>query len=104
MEKIKLNNTTVQTRKVFKRFDGVDVNTEHFWQTDRGLLGISTNNHRYSWADADVRIDSYILSNGSEVYKLFIDDEYIEGELSELSVETVENRTVVHCSLIIGWD
>ena len=67
-------------------------------------MGISTNNHRYSWADADVRIDSYVLSNSSEVYKLFINDEYIEGELSELSIEEVDGRTVVHCSLIIGWD
>ena len=105
MTKIKLNNVLIKTRKVFKRFDSTDVKIQYYWSTGKDLIEWNnTNRYQFFWSKADVRIDSFEFTNNFETYRLYINDELVEGDLLEVNVEELEDRTVVHCKLIIGWD
>ena len=101
METIKLNNVHIIKESVFKEFNNKRVSIQYYWKNNDRLIGWNDSNTlKSSYSESDVLIKCLTFENNTETYQLFIDDEYIPGDLIELTIDD----TTVYCKLIIIWN
>lgn len=106
IKKIELNNTHIIKKSIFQEFKKVAIEVQYYWRHEDSLIGWSdSNNYKFGWVDADVRIELLTFDNGTETYQVYINNDFIACDLIELSVDDTDlSNIVVYCKLIILWD
>ena len=103
---IELNNTHVIKKSIFKEFKNASLTTTYYWRHEDRLIGWNDTNHdRTYWYDVDIRIEHIVFENATETYRLYAGDEYVAGDLLELSYVTDDQGCVeVMCAMVSVWD